>query len=122
MKTKHMNLICIILAVLVVLLAALCVYQAVSHADTTTQYMLYKNVISQDEVEETLFGQPISPDRDGEYRIGIETAIDGDFHAKLTVYQAQGGKYVEVFSCDAVVGKNGPGKHRPGRGNLESEI
>ena len=68
MKSKRMTLACSILAVLVVLLAALCVYQAVSHADTMAQYKLYKNIISQDEVEETLFGQPISPDRDGEYR------------------------------------------------------
>ena len=42
------------------------------------------------------------------------TAIDGDFHAELTIYQAQDGKYVEVFSCPAVVGKNGPGKQSEG--------
>ena len=114
MKTKHMNLICIILAVLVVLLAALCVYQAVSHADTMAQYKLYKNIISQDEVEETLFGQPISPDRDGEYRIGIKTAVDGDFHAELSIYQAKNGAYEKIFSCPAVIGKNGPGKQSEG--------
>ena len=78
------------------------------------QYKLYKNIISQDEVEKTLFGQPISKERDGEYRIGVKTAIDGDYHATLTVYQAQDGKYVEVFSCEALVGKNGPGKQSEG--------
>ena len=87
---------------------------AVTMEELTAEYKCYKNVISQEEVRKTLFGQPISEERSGEYRIGIETAIDGDFHAKLTVYQAQGGKYVEVFSCDAVVGKNGPGKQSEG--------
>ena len=79
-----------------------------------SNYKLYKNIISQDEVEQTLFGQPISEERNGEYRIGIKTAVDGDFHAELTIYQAQDGKYVEVFTCDAVVGKNGPGKQSEG--------
>ena len=79
-----------------------------------SNYKLYKNIISQDEVEQTLFGQPISEERNGEYRIGIKTAVDGDFHAELTIYQAQDGKYIEVFSCDAVVGKNGPGKQSEG--------
>ena len=80
----------------------------------TSEYKLYKNIISQDEVEHTLFGQPISPERNGEYRIGIKTAIDGDYHATLTIYLAQDGKYVEVFSCEALVGKNGPGKQSEG--------
>lgn len=79
-----------------------------------SDYKRYKNIISQDEVEQTLFGQPISTERDGEYRMGIKTAIDGDYHATLTIYQAQGGKYVEVFSCEALVGKNGPGKQSEG--------
>ena len=78
------------------------------------QFKLYKNIISQEEVRNTLFGQPISTERNGEYRIGIETAVDGDFHATLTIYQAQEGKYVELFTCDAVVGKNGPGKQSEG--------
>ena len=63
-----------------------------------SNYKLYKNIISQNEVEQTLFGQPISEERNGEYRIGIKTATDGDFHAKLTIYQAQDGKYAPVFS------------------------
>ena len=82
--------------------------------ELTTEYKCYKNIISQEEVRRTLFEQPISGERDGEYRIGIQTAIDGDYHATLTVYQAQGGRYVEIFSCAAVVGKNGPGKQSEG--------
>ena len=78
------------------------------------EHKLYKNIISQEEVEKTLFGQAISEERNGEYRIGIKTAIDGDFHATLTIYQAQNGKYEKVFSCPAVVGKNGPGKQSEG--------
>ncbi|GEM_PF-4295849 len=47
-----------------------------------SHYKMYKNIISQDEVEQTLFGQPISQARNGTYRIGIKTAIDGDFHVR----------------------------------------
>ena len=77
-------------------------------------YKLYKNVISQEEVERTLFGQAISAERDGEYRIGVKTATDGDFHATLTIYKAENGRYSPVFECPAVVGKNGPGKQSEG--------
>lgn len=80
----------------------------------SSQYKKYKNVISQDQVENTLFGQPVSASREGEYRIGIKCAIDGDFHAELSIYQANGGKYEKIFSCPAVVGKNGPGKQSEG--------
>ena len=114
MNGKRMKILCIVLAALVVILGALSIWLAVSRNELTAQYKLYKNVISQDEVEKTLFGQPISPERDGEYRIGVKTAVDGDFHAELTIYKAQGGSYVEVFSCPAVVGKNGPGKQSEG--------
>lgn len=86
----------------------------VSMKKDNSKYKKYKNIISQEEVEKTLFGQPISKERDGEYRIGIKTAIDGDFHATLTVYKAENGKYTTVFSCPAVVGKNGPGKQSEG--------
>lgn len=79
-----------------------------------SKYKKYKNIISQEEVEKTLFGQPISKERNGEFRIGIKTAIDGDFHAKLTIYKAENGKYNPVFNCPAVVGKNGPGKQSEG--------
>ena len=110
MSVKSMKTLCIILAVLVVLLAAATAWMAIDRS----HYKLYKNVISQDEVEDTLFGQPISPERDGEYRLAVKTAINGDFHAELSIYQAQGGKYVKIFTCPAVVGKNGPGKQSEG--------
>ena len=112
-------IICILSAVCLVL-AGLLVWSRIDAKKTrvtvpdTSEYKLYRNIISQDEVEKTLFGQPISTERNGEYRIGIKTAVDGDFHATLTIYQAQDGKYVEVFTCDAVVGKNGPGKQSEG--------
>ena len=135
MNGKFLKILCAILAVLVVLTAAAAVFLAVNskklEADLTqaksdleaavaeknallSDYKLYKNIISQDEVEQTLFGQPISTERDGEYRMGIKTAVDGDYHALLTIYQARDGKYVEVFSCEALVGKNGPGKQSEG--------
>ena len=79
-----------------------------------SHYKRYKNIISQEEVEKTLFGQPISKERNGEFRIGIKTAINGDFHAELTIYEAKDGKYESVFTCPAVVGKNGPGKQSEG--------
>lgn len=114
MNNKSLKPICIVLAVLVVLLAAVSVWLGVSRAKLLSDYKLYKNVISQDEVEHTLFGQPISPERNGEYRLAVRTAIDGDFHAELSIYQAKDGKYEKIFSCPAVVGKNGPGKQSEG--------
>lgn len=72
----------------------------------------YKSVLTQDEIEQTLFHQPISTDRDGEYRIGIKTTTGID--CVLTVYLAKGGVYEELFSCPGVVGKNGPGKQSEG--------
>ena len=102
----------LIAALCVLVLALLAVIAAMKINES--HYKRYKNVISQQEVEDTLFGQPISSERDGEYRIGIKTAIDGDFHAVLTVYEARGGKYEPVFECPAVVGKNGPGKQSEG--------
>ena len=79
-----------------------------------SHYKMYKNIISQEEVEDTLFNQPISEERNGEYRIGIKTAINGDYHAELTIYQAKNGKYESIFTCPALVGKNGPGKQSEG--------
>ena len=108
--TKKIKVIfCVMLAVILAL-SALLIFTQVDKS----RYKRYKNIISQQEVEQTLFGQPISTERDGEYRIGIKTAINGDFHAQLTVYQAKGGSYEKVFSCPAVVGKNGPGKQSEG--------
>ncbi len=33
-----------------------------------------------------------------------------DFYAKLYVYKVEEGKEVTLYSCKAVIGKNGPGK------------
>lgn len=118
--TKGVKAIIAVMAAIILILSGLLVYtnfnkpEPVKSEISTDEYKLYKNVISQDEVEATLFGQPISEERDGEYRIGIKTAIDGDYHAELTVYQANGGKYEVVFSCPALVGENGPGKQSEG--------
>lgn len=105
------NILFIILAVVIILiLAGSLIFVLIDNS----HYKRYKNIISQEEIEKTVFKQPISTSRNGEYRIGIKCAIDGDFHAKLTVYQAKDGKYEEVFGCPAVVGKNGPGKQSEG--------
>ena len=91
MNKTAKTVICVLTALCLVL-AGLLVWSRIDRS----HYKLYRNVISQEKVRDVLFGQPISPERNGEYRIGIETAVDGDFHAKLTIYQAQDGKYVEV--------------------------
>lgn len=109
MTEKIKAIFCVMLAVILVL-SGLLIYTQIDKS----HYKRYKNVISQDEVEQTLFGQPISTERDGEYRIGIKTAIDGDYHAELTIYQAKNGSYEKVFTCPALVGKNGPGKQSEG--------
>ena len=114
MNMKRLKTLCILLAVLFLLLSAAIVWMAVGQAKLRSQYKLYRNVISQDQVEETLFGQPISKERDGEYRLGVRTATDGDFHAELSIYQARDGRYEKIFTCPAVVGKNGPGKQSEG--------
>jgi len=107
-----------VMSIIIVALAGGLVFKCVDAAnykkDMTSQYKLYKNIISQEEVEKTLFEQPISTSRNGEYRIGIKCATDGDFHAELSIYRAEDGKYNKVFSCPAVVGKNGPGKQSEG--------
>lgn len=108
--TKKVKGVIAVLVSIIVVLSGLLVYTQVDKS----HYKRYKNIISQEEVEQTLFGQPISKERNGEFRIGIKTAIDGDFHAELTVYQAKDGKYEEVFSCPALVGQNGPGKQSEG--------
>ena len=75
-------------------------------------YMTNKDVCTQDEYENTLFGQPISEERNGEIRLGIKCT--NDIYANLTIYEAKGGKYEPIFNCPAVIGKNGPGKHAEG--------
>ena len=78
----------------------------------SAQYLTHNYVQTQEQYEKTLFGQPISLERNGEYRLGIK-CTEG-IHAILTVYLADNGKYVPVFSCPAVIGKNGPGKQAEG--------
>ena len=75
-------------------------------------YMTNNNICTQDEYENTLFGQPISMDRNGEIRLGIKCTTD--IYAELTIYEAQDGRYVPIFNCPAVIGQNGPGKHAEG--------
>ena len=110
MSKKVFITVIVIFSVIIVALIASLIALKVHYS----KFKLYKNIISQDEVEKTLFGQEISEERNGEYRMGIKTAIDGDFHAELTIYQAKDGKYEKVFNCPAVVGKNGPGKQSEG--------
>lgn len=107
---KKYAIIIIFLSILCVVLIGVLIFEKIDDA----QYKKYKNVISQEEVERTLFAQPISGMRNGEFRIGIKTAIDGDFHATLTIYQAENGLYKNIYSCPAVVGKNGAGKQSEG--------
>ena len=107
------NISIIIITILSIIIIAL-ICSLVTLKIHYSKFKFYKNVISQEEVENTLFGQKISEDRNGEYRIGIKTAVNGDFHAELTIYQAKDGKYEKVFNCPAVVGKNGPGKQSEG--------
>lgn len=110
MNNKISIIIIVILSIIII--ALIC--SLVTLKTHYSKFKLYKNIISQEEVENTLFGQKISEDRNGEYRIGIKTAVNGDFHAELTIYQAKDGKYEKVFNCPAVVGKNGPGKQSEG--------
>lgn len=107
---KKSTLLIIGLAIIILILTGCLAYVLVDNS----HYKKYKNIISQDEVENTLFGQSISASRNGEYRIGIKTAINGDFHAELSIYEAKDGKYEKIFTCPAVVGKNGPGKQSEG--------
>ena len=110
MIQKKQSILLIANSIIIFLLTGLIIWFVIDNS----HYKKYKNIISQEEVENTLFGQPISEERNGEYRIGIKTSTNGDFHATLTIYKAEGGKYNNVFSCPAVVGKNGPGKQSEG--------
>ena len=115
---KKSSIAIVVMSIIIVALAGGLIFKCVDAAnykkDVASQYKMYKNIISQEEVEKTLFEQPISSSRNGEYRIGIKCATDGDFHAELSIYRAEDGKYNKVFSCPAVVGKNGPGKQSEG--------
>ena len=79
---------------------------------TEDGFMTNNNVCTQDEYEQTLFGQPISIERNGEVRLGIKCTHD--IYAELTIYKASNGKYIPLFTCPAVIGQNGPGKHAEG--------
>ncbi|MBR3255418.1 MAG: L,D-transpeptidase family protein [Clostridia bacterium] len=116
MKKVITILSCIIVVLIGALVFFICDSQKYKNmiSEDSANYKKYKNIISQEEVRKTLFEQSISPERNGEYRIGIECATDGDYHATLTVYQAKDGKYESVFDCPALVGKNGPGKQSEG--------
>lgn len=75
-------------------------------------YLIDNNICTQDEYEKILFGQPISKERNGEMRLGIKCTHNS--YAELTIYEAQDGKYISIFSCTAMIGKNGPLKHAEG--------
>lgn len=75
-------------------------------------YLTDNDICTQDEYEQTLFGQPISIERNGEIRLGIKCTHD--HYAEVTVYEAKDGAYVPVFTCPATIGKNGPVKHAEG--------
>lgn len=75
-------------------------------------YLTHNDILTQDEYEQVIFGQPISTERNGEIRMGIKCTHD--FYAELTIYEAKDGKYVPIFNCPAVIGKNGPGKQAEG--------
>lgn len=75
-------------------------------------YITDNDICTQDEYEKTIFGQPLSEERNGEMRLGIKCIKDSK--AEVTIYEAQDGKYVPLFKCDAVIGKNGPVKHAEG--------
>ena len=101
--------IAIILACVALLLAAgfsRAHFAALKLADTEAA------VSSKDELEEHLFGRAIPEYRNGEYRVGVKCL--GGIYAELTVYQAKDCRYEKVFSCPAVIGKNGPGKQVEG--------
>ena len=111
--------------ILVIALIVICIVEGViilqkndnnASAENSEGYLTDKNICTQDEYEKTLFGQPISKERNGEMRLGIKCTHDS--YAELTIYEAQDGKYVSIFSCTAMIGKNGPVKHLWEHGQL----
>ena len=84
----------VVLSIIIIILIGVIVFLLINDS----HYKKYKNIISQDKVEQTLFGQTISKERDGEYRIGVKCSDNGDYHATLTIYQAKNGKYENVFT------------------------
>ncbi|MBQ3415802.1 MAG: L,D-transpeptidase family protein [Clostridia bacterium] len=80
--------------------------------ESKSGYITDNDICTQDEYEKTLFSQPISVERNGEMRLGIKCTVGS--HAVLSIYEAQDGKYVSIFSCEAMIGKNGTVKHAEG--------
>ena len=88
------------------------IFNNATSVENAAGYITDKDICTQDEYEKTLFNQPISKERNGEMRLGIKCTHDS--YAELTIYEAQDGKYVSIFSCTAMIGKNGPVKHAEG--------
>lgn len=110
---KWVTSICIIVLTILFIAACSSGAEVIEEAnEKESGYMTNNNICTQDEYEATLFGQPISTERNGEIRLGIKCTKD--IYADLTIYEAQNGKYVPIFNCPAVIGKNGPGKHAEG--------
>ena len=107
--------------ILVIALIIICIVEGViilqnnknvASAENSEGYITDKNICTQDEYEKTLFGQSISEERNGEMILGIKCTHDS--YAELTIYEAKDGKYISIFSCSAMIGKNGPVKHAEG--------
>ena len=94
------------------ILTTICFTACAEESEDNDGYLTRNNICTQDEYEQTLFGQPISTERNGEIRLGIKCTHD--FYAELTIYEARDGMYVPIFTCPAVIGKNGPGKQAEG--------
>ncbi|MDO5308934.1 MAG: hypothetical protein Q4G03_05515, partial [Planctomycetia bacterium] len=60
-----------------------------------------------DAIEAKLFGRAISVERNGQFRIGVKCR--GGIYADLTVYCAKDGRYEKLFTCPAVIGRDGYG-------------
>ena len=107
--------------ILVITLIIICIVEGViiiknnkkiASIENSEGYITDKNICTQDEYEKTLFGQSISKERNGEMRLGIKCTHDS--YAELTIYEAKDEKYIPIFSCSAMIGKNGPVKHAEG--------
>ena len=105
--TKKFLIVLIILGVIIACLVAAYIIKK-----GKDKFITDNNICTQDEYEKTIFGQPISTERNGEIRLGIKCTQDS--HAELTVYEAKDGKYESIFTCPALIGKKGPVKHAEG--------
>lgn len=112
MKNKITIFLIIAIVLLIAVVVCLVIALNMKEDEKKEGYITDNDICTQEEYEKTLFGQPISTDRNGEVRIGIKCTQDSK--AEITIYEAQDGKYVSKFSCPAVIGKNGPVKHAEG--------